>query len=367
LKSSLSGNGKPEVIGAARSVGLAVVLAIVVLALVELAFQVRAQQRTGESVFTLMLGRTTYVRHPQLDVRILRPSSVIKGSKQTIESNRYGLRGDDFEPTPSAGEQRISLLGASTIMGAYAPTNQQTSSAALERLLNSAADRGRIRVVNAGLGGTTIQGQTQILAGVLPTLGVEQVIWYPGSNDIGCSAPAAGKTSRAIRLPWPPLPKWTLTSDIVVKNTAFLRRSNAAASQSLRPNFDQAAVKAEIERGVRSARQAGLSIVLVTSATSFRSDMPDPMITTRAASALFFRPCYSGPELARAIDSLNAALREVAREQDVPLIDAAQLLPADLSLFGDASHFSVAGEEAFAAVVAQELNRQQLLPRARLP
>ena len=45
-------------------------------------------------------------------------------------------------------------------------------------------------------------------------------------------------------------------------------------------------------------------------------------------------------------------MREVALEQDVPLIDTARLLPPEPRLFGDASHFSVAGEEAFAAVLA---------------
>jgi hypothetical protein len=93
--------------------------------------------------------------------------------------------------------------------------------------------------------------------------------------------------------------------------------------------------------------------------------MPDALISKRAASALFFRPCLSGRELSRAVDSLNAALRQVAQDQGVPLIDAARLLPPDPRLFGDASHFSVAGEEAFAAVLARELERQHLLVNAK--
>lgn len=349
---------------AARSAGAAVVIGALLLLAVELVFQVRAQQRTGESVFTLMTGRTTYVRHPTLDVRILRPSSVIKGSKQTIRTNRYGLRDDDYEPEPATGERRVALLGASTIMGAYAPTNQQTSSAALGRLLRDAVPGETVRVVNAGLGGTTLHGQSQLLTGLLPGLGVRLVVWYPGSNDIGCSAPPGTSRAAAIRLPWPSLPKWTLTNDFITKNTAFLRRSNAASSQSLRPNFDHAAAHDQIESAVVAARQQQLSVVLVTSATSFRSDMPEAEITRRASSSLFFRPCYSGPELARAVDAFNAELRLVAQQQGVPLIDAAALMPPDPRYFGDASHFSVAGEEAFAALLASELRRQKLLPAA---
>jgi hypothetical protein len=54
----------------------------------------------------------------------------------------------------------------------------------------------------------------------------------------------------------------------------------------------------------------------------------------------------------------------VAQQQGVPLIDAAALMPPDPRYFGDASHFSVAGEEAFAALLASELRRQKLLPAA---
>ena len=72
--------------------------------------------------------------------------------------------------------------------------------------LNGGQDRGSYKVVNAGLGGTTIEDQSQILAGMLPDLGVTQVIWYPGSNDIGCSAPTSSRTSKPIRLPWPACP-----------------------------------------------------------------------------------------------------------------------------------------------------------------
>lgn len=345
----------------ARKIALAILVAIAVLVSIELAFQVRAQVRTGESVFSLLSGKTSFVQHPTLDVRILRPSSVIKGTRQTITSNRFGLRDEDYEPQPPAGERRIALLGASTIMGAYAPTNAQTSSSALQRNLRARPGMQDLRVVNAGLNGTTLQGQAALLTGLLPTLGVELVVWYPGSNDIGCSAPPGSSRTPPIRLPWPGVPKWALSGDFIVKNTAFLRRNNAASSQNLRPNFDRAAARREIDAAVRRAQGLGMRLVLVTNATSFRSDMPAEEITRRAASSLFFRPCYSGPELARAIDEMNAVLREVAHERNLPLIDAPALLPPDKRYFGDASHFSVAGEEAFAKVIAAELLRQRLL------
>jgi hypothetical protein len=111
-----------------------------------------------------MLGRTTYVKHPSLGVRILRPSSVIGGSTQVIKTNRFGLRSEEFDPASPQGEVRTALLRASTILGTYARTNGETSSAALEHLLNTSYPASRFRVVIAGLGGTTIADQSKILA-----------------------------------------------------------------------------------------------------------------------------------------------------------------------------------------------------------
>jgi hypothetical protein len=54
---------------------------------------------------------------------------------------------------------------------------------------------------------------------MLPTLGVRMVIWYPDSNDISCRRETVERSTTSIRLPWPGLPNWALTYDIIVKNT----------------------------------------------------------------------------------------------------------------------------------------------------
>jgi lysophospholipase L1-like esterase len=122
-----------------------------------------------------------------------------------------------------------------------------------------------------------------------------------------------------------------------------------------------------MEHAVSMARQRSISIALVTTATRFRPSMRPKTITTRASSAIFFRPCYTGPELAAAVDSLNDMIRDLAKEQGLPLIDAANLMPPELRYFGDASHFSVLGEQAFASLVNADLRRRQLLADALTP
>jgi lysophospholipase L1-like esterase len=337
------------------------------LCLVELAFQVRAHIRTGQSVFSTIRGQSTYVNNPDLGVKTLRPSSTIQGNRQVIRTNRYGLRGEDFEKNPGRGEVRVALLGASTIMGAYARTNAETSSSLLAHHPDVQASAESIRIINAGLGGATLDDQVRLLERLLLGLGVDQVLWYPGTNDIGCKRTDAGPTTEPVRVHWPTLPAWTLTNDLIVKNTAWVRRNNVNSTQSLVPDLDLAATRKAIKRGVAISKSAGISIVLMTSATSFRSTMSSEETTRRAASALFFRPCYTGPELASAVDALNAAIRAVAAEDSVPLIDVPALIPPDARLFGDATHFSPDGEARFARELARQTMERGLFVRKEAP
>jgi lysophospholipase L1-like esterase len=321
----------------------------------EMALQARAQMRYGSSIFSAGEGESKYVHNEALGLRTLRPMSVIKGAEQTIESNRHGLRGEDFESEKPAAELRIAQLGASTIQGAYARTNNETSSALLQDKLRASISNRQLRVINAGLDGTTLSGQARLLDWLVTNLGVEQVLWYPGTNDISCRKVNRSNSQLPPRFPWPGLPRWTLTNDLIVMNTAALRKSRAPSNQNMTKDFDLEGMKASVEVGIRSARHHGISLVLVTSATSYRSTMPADEITRRADSALFFRPCYTGPELARSVALFNDMLREVAVATNVPIIDAERLMPSDLALFGDASHFSPEGEARFAELMATQL------------
>lgn len=339
--------------------GRAVVLAIVLLVAAEVALQARAQFRTGQSVLTAAIRGPSFVYDPAVDATLLRPNATIGGARMTIVSNRYGLRGADFPPEPAPGETRIAVLGASTVMGTYATTGQ-TSSEQLERLLAEQSPGRNVRVINAGIQGLTLKAQARLLERRVAELQPSVIFWYPGSNDVGCRAPAAetdGARRTPIRISAPELPSWVLSSELLVKNTRFLRERPGGANRNLVPDFEIDGMRATAGSVAAIARNAGAKLVLVTAAHSYRSTMSDRELATRAASALFFRPCYSPRELATRIDEFNAMLRDEARKLGLPLVDAAAEIPPDPRLFGDASHFSPAGERRFAEVLAAELGR----------
>jgi lysophospholipase L1-like esterase len=331
---------------------------MLMLVAAEVALQARSQLRTGQSVLTAAIRGPNFVYDETVGAKLLRSNSVIGGARMQIRANRYGLRGEDFPLEPAPGEARVALLGASTVMGTYVTTGQ-TSSEQLEQLLAGRPAHGRLRVINAGIQGLTLEAQAKLLERRVSALQPKVVFWYPGSNDVGCKAPvASGPTRRpALRIPVPTLPNWVLSTELLLKNTRFLRDRPGSANLSLVPAFDLTGMRSTIERGAEIAQTHGTQLVLVTAAHSYRSSMSDRELATRASSALFFRPCYSPRELATRIDEFNAMLRDEAARLGLPLLDAAAAIPPDPKLFGDATHFSPAGEREFARVLAAEVVR----------
>ena len=330
-----------------RRTGAAVLLCVLLLLVLELALQVRSQFRTGQSVLSVLTQQTTFSLDPVTGLRLLRPASLVRGQRGPMQTNRYGLRGPDFEPQLAAGERRIALLGSSTIMGTYASSDARTSSAQLQSRLE---DRWpSLRVINAGVAGLTIGHQVELLTRRLLPLGIELVVWYPGTADLTCES--AADTPRQRGVPVPTFPEWFLLPEIVNKNTVWLRDSGATQSSS-KPVADFAALRAELRRGIAAARAAGVGIVLVTSARAYDSTMAPDQLERRARSAIAFRPCYSAAQLALTSQRFDEeVVRAAARAESVPLIDATHGIGTDPALFGDSTHLSDAGEARLAELL----------------
>jgi lysophospholipase L1-like esterase len=64
---------------------------------------------------------------------------------------------------------------------------------------------------------------------------------------------------------------------------------------------------------------------------------------------------YSSEAMGRMMELYNERLRSIARDNDVPLIDAAQKLTKDPSYFYDEMHYNEAGSRAIADIISQEL------------
>jgi hypothetical protein len=230
----------------------------------------RAQWLTGQSVFTVIAGRQTFSRDAETGLLLLRPSATIRGQRTTMHTNRYGLRGADFEPQRGPGEKRVVLLGASTIMGTYASDDDRTSSARLEQRLKAVWPN--VRVINAGVAGLTVGNQVELFERKLVPLGPDVLVWYPGINDFSCR-PRTQKGVGAVRLPTPQAPAWLILRDLIVKNSAALRPRHGASNSMLEPAVSLATLEVGVRTGVQAPRDR-VPALPVTSARSYRSDMP---------------------------------------------------------------------------------------------
>ncbi len=334
--------------------GRTLLLAFLVLVVIELVLQIRAEIRTGQSVFDLLAGQTTFVMDPDLGFYVLRPNARTEGRRASIRSNRYGLRGEDFPPVKEAGEIRIVLLGASTIMGVNARDESGTSSVILQQLLNSRIPSSQVRVINGGLSGLTVEQQEILLARRLLPLQPDVVVWYPGSNDVGCAAVAKPGTRRSWKLPSLDLPDWVILDDIIRKNTSALRNSRVKSSAGT-PSTDWSGIEQALRTGIRAATQSGAKVLLVASSQSFRAGMDPDLMSRRAASALGFRPCYSVSGYLAEMGRLSRMLEVVADEEGAQFLPAAERVPSEARYFADASHFSLEGEHLFAESLADTL------------
>jgi lysophospholipase L1-like esterase len=115
---------------------------------------------------------------------------------------------------------------------------------------------------------------------------------------------------------------------------------------------------------IRSARASGARVAVLTLATVVREDMTVEEL--RAANVIFpyFPSAYAVGDFLDLVGAYNRAIRRVALEEQVPIIDIDRVLgarPDSRSLFFDTMHTVEAGNEVIASAVLRVLEEEGLL------
>jgi lysophospholipase L1-like esterase len=97
-----------------------------------------------------------------------------------VHTNSLGYRGREFAPTKAAGEIRILMVGDSFTYGEFV-NDEETLPARLEHELGRWC--AGVRVINAGIGGTTIDTHARMVERALP-LRLDLVIETFSENDL---------------------------------------------------------------------------------------------------------------------------------------------------------------------------------------
>lgn len=212
---------------------------MVLLALVEFALQLYAHVRTGQSIWTRVESGSEFVDVPGSTLRVLRPNAVFRGSQQEIRTNSLGLRSPELPAQKEPGEYRVAVIGASSVMGAYAPSNADTVAAALERHLQHDMPGRTVHVINGGIAGADLGDQLMMFDYIAEHLQPDVALVYSGTNDFAAycrpPAPPAAAKGPQLQLPQFELPRWVMTDDMLLKNTVALRPAAKSGHRKVDP------------------------------------------------------------------------------------------------------------------------------------
>lgn len=353
-----------RVAGMKKVIGI-VLLAIVLMLIIELALQIRAHFRSGESVFNLIFSESVYVKDAETGLLLLRPNKTIIGSQTTLRSNSLGLRSPEIPIVREDHSWRLAVVGASTVMGAYAADNDKTFPAQLEQRLRKQFPLKKIDVVNAGIAGMGLDEQRRMLETRVATLKPDLVVVYPGFNDFAVYCRNDETSNQRFQrqgLPIISLPEWLQTVDMIKKNTVFLRTTNIKQASIRNPaSINLQAYESKLEAFIQRAAELKLSLVFATNARAYRPEQSLSDQAKLSETARYYNHCFDIAGLHQLYDRHNTAIRKAAKAHQIQLIDLDTLVPGGPRYFADSSHFSFQGEVLVAEALYDFIATNKLL------
>lgn len=326
-------------------VGSVVLLTLLLLVGFELALQVRSHVRHGQSVFNLLTGETRYVFDRAVGIKTLRPSSNLTGSAITIKTNALGLRSPEIPLEREARSFRMAVIGASSVMGELATSNDETFSYILERRLESTFPGNRIDVINAGISGHRLRDQRRMIEKVVLAHEPDLIVMYSGFNDFADYCRRDDTETQPQGLPMLSLPDWVLSLDAIKRRTHFLRPVRSSAETRRPGTADLDRYRQDLLKIADLVKKNGVPMVLMTNAKAYSRALPEEEQQRLAANQLRFAPCFDLTGMLDLYAMHNQAIREIGEKHGFPVFDLEAVLAEGQAYFEDATHFNRLGEE----------------------
>ncbi len=287
-------------------------------------------------------------------------------------SNSWGFRGPEFSVKKPEGVIRIVSLGASTTEGSQ--RDYETYPHFLQQELDRIFPAQKIEVINAGHQAQGIDDLLEILRQRVLPLKPDIVIFYEVANNIGWN--------EFLRTPLPC--NVGACASMIYSGVHGLLRKHSALFMLIAPRlrwanhipppwpheFDESSPKRNAEHYrealraiVRETLDHGSRIVLSSFVTLAHEGLRVPYDYNFQVFQDLHRRWYpfTPGELERIYDYYNRAVRDVAKEFLVPLVDAANEFPRDPKYFPfDIIHFSPEGNRILASIFARHLGDELL-------
>jgi acyl-CoA synthetase (AMP-forming)/AMP-acid ligase II/lysophospholipase L1-like esterase len=347
-----------------RQFWLTAVLGLSLLIMGEAVLQLRAYLNTDRSTIEILTdeNENNWVTNTETGIKTYRKNAVVYNwAGRRIETNSLGFRGPEIGRDLLPEELRIIVAGASSVVGFYAETNADTFSSLLEQKLRQNVTGRPVNVVNAGVPGYTLKEMERLIDHVLIGLQPAVIIIYPGFNDMFTKSCLSKNTMNGF--PVATIPNWTITREIISKNTNILREQPVWANAINPKETFPSDYVPTLNRIVTKLSDAKIELVLVTSARAYKNVDPVKRVKlAKLAHEFLHSPqCFSLDGLLEAGKLYNDAIRSVAMQRRVPLIDLASAMPGGLEYFHDDSHFTSKGQNFSADFIYRAITNDSSL------
>jgi lysophospholipase L1-like esterase len=306
--------------------------------------------KTGRSAFDLLVSQSVKVFNSELGVTTFRPNFTLldpETKQVSMQINHLGLRSPEISPYPQKDEIRLAIIGASTVAGAYAKSNDETFSQRLAKKLRTAGHHAN--VINGGIEGLGLNELVIVTKQLIVPQRPSKILVYTGFNDISDICKSKGASPQQTwRPPTFQLPHWVMSQEMIRKNTTFLRSQPLRSGNIVDPrSVDFSTWKQQLESIASTIHDANIEPVFITNARAYvnvTSENPADL----AASSLFYYSCLDLAGIIKVGEIYNQLIRDLAVKYDATLIDLAAIMPGGRTYFVDGGHFTPKGEE-FAA------------------
>jgi hypothetical protein len=309
--------------------------------------------------------------------------------------NEFGFRGPEITERPAAGCTRIMVLGASETFGYFESPGKEypaqladlmrewkpvPGGAAATPTNDDAARRlfpifrnGPVEVVNTSLAGMTLTSMVAYFDHWVARFGPQIVVIYPSPLFyLDDGPPAALREGEAPAEPPQMAPTfrprvWNRVYDLLqslppwvkaFRDDWAIRKRTAGKSADwffAAPPQDRIELfTADLAALVRHVRAQGAEPVLVTHAHS-ASSPPGPADQARLRTMRMFFPRATPETMVAFEDQANRAILDLARRENVAVIDAASVLNGHREWFADLVHFNDQGAAVMARTLADGL------------
>lgn len=292
---------------------------------------------------------------------IYKPNIAFGGFYRT---NSLGLRGAEIDRVKRAGTIRIVALGESTTFGPYLPL-EQTYPYLLEEMLRRRYPGRAFEVINAGIPMWTTAESLINFALRLVDYRPDIVLIYQGANDLRADwyedfqpdySHIRYLDAQVYEHPLANFGTYWFYRRFVLKNERRKARVEAYPSTgSLKRNLSHLVTIAQAHR---------MDVILSTIALSFDESLSvEQRLEAFRKLNRWYAPPNSLEEFERGLGLHNAAIRELAQERGVPLVDNAREFPKGERFFQDELHFTFEGNRVLAANFLRAIETNGLIER----